>query len=195
MDEGVVNPLQGFLPGREFFPSNARLPDKQLGVESAAVSDYNRLYEAWYLNTNGDSDLAAKQADRAFKATWGATSINGQTKQLTKYPIEKAYGKEYGGYLEPDEIRNALISDVKSVPKYKDLEDDDIFLQYDHITAREWGSKNGYPTYKVLIRNKQGVIEPLPEPELDRWAPQRLKDKTQSQESKGLEIRQNKFGK
>lgn len=195
MDEGIVNPVQGFLPGREFFPSDARLPDRQLGIESAAVNDYNRLYEAWYLNTNGDSDLAAKQADRAFKATWGVTSVNGQTKQLTKYPIEKAYGKKYGGYLEPNEIRASLISDVKSFPKYKDIDDSDIFLQYDHITAREWGSKNGYPTYKVLIRNKQGVIEPLPEPELDRWAPQKLKDKTQSQEIKGLNIRQNKFGK
>lgn len=145
------------------FSRNASLPDRQLGVETAAVNDYNRLYETWYLNTNGNDDLAKQQADRAFKASWGTTAVNGQSKQLTKYPIEQAYPM-----LSTEEIKGSLVKDLKSLPEYEDLDESKVFLQYDNRTAREWG---GQPSYRVLILNKDGVIEPIPDQSKSRWKP------------------------
>lgn len=146
-----------------FFSTDASLPDRQLGIENAAVNDYNRLYETWYLNTNGNDDLAKQQADRAFKASWGTTAVNGQSKQLTKYPIEQAYPM-----LNTDEIKDSLVKDLQSLPEYKDIDKNKVFLQYDNRTAREWGSQ---PSYRVLILNKDGVIEPIPDPSKSRWKP------------------------
>lgn len=146
------------------FSRDAKLPDRQLGVETAAVNDYNRLYETWYLNTNGNSDLARQQADRAFKSSWGTTAVNGQAKQLTKYPIEQAYPM-----LSAEELKGALVKDLKTLPEYKDIESDKVFLQYDKGTAREWGKAS--PTYKVLIQNKDGLFEPIADGTQSRWAP------------------------
>jgi hypothetical protein len=142
---------------------DASLPDRQLGVHIAAVSDYDKLYETWYLNTNGDADLAKKQADRAFKSSWGTTAINGQAKQLTKYPVEKAYPM-----LETKDLKTSLMSDLKILPEYKDISEDKVFLQYDSRTAREWGKQ---PSYRVLVMNKDGVIEPVADTSKSRWAP------------------------
>ena len=145
------------------FSRNASLPDRQLGVETAAVNDYDRLYETWFLNTNGNADLAKQQADRAFKNSWGTTAINGQEKQLTKYPVEQAYPK-----LDTAELKKSLVSDLKTLPEYKDVSDDKVFLQYDARTAREWGNQ---PSYRVLILNKDGVIEPIADTAKSRWKP------------------------
>jgi hypothetical protein len=145
------------------FSRNATLPDRQLGVESAAVNDYDRLYETWFLNTNGNADIAKQQADRAFKNSWGTTSINGQEKQLTKYPVEQAYP-----LLDTPTLKKSLVSDLKTLPEYKDIADDKVFLQYDSRTAREWGNQ---PSYRVLILNKDGVLEPIPDPAKSRWKP------------------------
>ena len=145
------------------FSKNASLPDRQLGVETAAVNDYDRLYETWYLNTNGNADIAKQQADRAFKSSWGTTAINGQSKQLTKYPIEQAYPK-----LDATELKKSLVTDLKTLPEYKNISDDKVFVQYDNRTAREWGNQ---PSYRVLILNKDGLLEPIADPTKSRWKP------------------------
>jgi len=142
---------------------NASLPDTQLGVEAAAINDYKRLYKTWYLSTNGDAELAEKQAKLALKRTWGTTAINGQSKQLTKFPIEIAYPN-----MPAKEIKKDLMKDLKSLPEYKDLADDDVIIQWDTRTAREFKQ---YPSYRVLIFNKDGVLEPIADENLARWKP------------------------
>lgn len=154
-DEGVLS-------------GDATLPNRQLGVEVAAVNDYNRVYETAYLNSNGDEDIAKQQADRIFKSSWGTTAINGQSKQLTKYPIEKAYPD-----LDTVELKKSLMKDLRSLPEYKDVSDDKVFLQYDARTAREWGNN---PSYQVLILNKNGVIEPVADVAKSRWQPAYAKE-------------------
>ena len=145
------------------FSKNATLPDRQLGVETAAINDYDRLYETWYLNTNGNTDLAKQQADRAFKTSWGTTAVNGQSKQLTKYPIEHAYP-----LLDAVDLKKSLVTDLKTLPEYKGISDDKVFLQYDNRTAREWGAQ---PSYRVLILNENGLIEPIADQAKSRWKP------------------------
>ena len=145
------------------FSVNASLPNQQLGVEAAAINDYKRLYKTWYLNTNGDAELAEKQAKLALKRTWGTTGVNGDSKQLTKYPIEQAYPG-----MPTKEIKKDLMKDLKSLPEYKDLADDDVIVQWDARTAREFRQ---YPSYQVLIFNKEGVLEPIADENLARWKP------------------------
>jgi len=160
-DQALTNIADIFDTG--IFSGNANLPNRQLGVETSALNDYDKIYKTWFLNTNGDADIAKQQADRTFKNSWGTTSVNGVEKQLTKYPIEKAYPK-----LDSTEIKNSLVTELKGLPEYKDIAGEDVFLQYDKDTAREWGSN---PKYKVLIRNKDGVIEPVLDRSKSRWGP------------------------
>ena len=150
------------------FSKNATLPDRQLGVETAAINDYDRLYETWYLNTNGNTDLAKQQADRVFKNSWGTTAVNGQSKQLTKYPIEQAYPK-----LDAPTIKQALMLDLATLPEYKEVPEDKVFVQYDNRTAREWGTSQ--PKYRVLIQNTNGLLEPISDPAFSHWAPDHTK--------------------
>ena len=70
--------------------------------------------------------------------------------------------------LSTEEIKGSLVKDLKSLPEYKDLDENKVFLQYDNRTAREWG---GQPSYRVLILNKDGVIEPIPDQSKSRWKP------------------------
>lgn len=151
------------------FSVNASLPNQQLGVEAAAIKDYKRLYKTWYLNTNGDAELAEKQAKLALKRTWGTTGVNGDSKQLTKYPIEQAYPG-----MPTKEIKKDLMKDLKSLPEYKDLADDDVFITWrEGVTDRQFKQ---YPSYQILILNEDGMLEPpllgddgLWKPDYDSW--------------------------
>jgi len=158
----VINTVRDIFD-KGAFSINASLPDTQLGVEAAAINDYKRLYKTWYLSTNGDAELAEKQAKLALKRTWGTTAINGQSRQLTKYPIETAYPD-----MPVKEIKKDLMKDLKSLPEYKDLADDDVIIQWDTRTAREFKQ---YPSYRVLIYNKDGALEPIADENLARWKP------------------------
>lgn len=158
----VINTVQDTFD-EGVFSMNASLPQQQLGVEAAAINDYKKLYETWYLNTNGDAELAKKQAQKALKRTWGTTNVNGTSKQLTKYPIEDAYAG-----MSSKDIKKELMDDVRAIDAYKDLEDDEVIIQWDQRTAREYGQ---YPTYQVLVFNKDGVLEPVADETLQRWKP------------------------
>lgn len=158
----VINTVQdAFDEG--IFSRNASLPQQQLGVESAAVNDYKKLYETWFLNSNGDATLAKKQAIKALKRTWGTTNVNGTSKQLTKYPIEAAYSG-----MPAKDIKHELMSDLKKLDQYKDLGSGDVIIQWDERTAREYRDR---PSYQVLIFNKEGVLEPVADKNLQRWKP------------------------
>lgn len=151
------------------FSVNASLPNQQLGVEAAAINDYKRLYKTWYLNTNGDAELAEKQAKLALKRTWGTTGVNGDSKQLTKYPIEQAYPG-----MPTKEIKKDLMKDLKSEPLYEGIDPDDVIVHWrPGITDRQYKQ---YPYYQVQIRNKEGYLEPaligdggLWKPDYDGW--------------------------
>jgi len=145
------------------FNFNASLPQQQLGVESAAINDYKKLYKTWYLSTNGDADLAKKQAQKALKRTWGTTDVNRTSNQLTKYPIEKAYPG-----MPVKEIKKELIVDIKALEAYRDIDPDDVIIQWDARTAREYSK---YPSYQVLVFNKEGLLEPVVNKTHQRWSP------------------------
>lgn len=146
------------------FFSSVKLPDKQLGVESAAVNEYNNLFESWYVYTNGDEKLAKEQAALAMKRNWGTTSINGNKKQLTKYPVENKYPN-----IDSKVLRADLVASVKALPKYKNVADEDIYLTYDAITAREWRTTDS-PSYAVVVKNENGVFEPIADEKGSRWS-------------------------
>lgn len=136
------------------FSMNASLPNQQLGVEEAAVKEYKDLYKTWYLNTNGDTELAKKQAQKALKRTWGTTGVNRKSKQLTKYPIEKAYPG-----MGTKEIKEDLMSDVRKIHAFKDVSPDDVYIQWDpRITGREYSK---YPRYRILAENEEGLLDPV----------------------------------
>ena len=70
-------------------------------------------------------------------------------------------------------------SDIKSLPDYKDLPDENFFLDTDAITERQWNSSEP-PSYKVRVKNKDGVFEPVPDPKIERWTPGSFKDITKN---------------
>ena len=136
------------------FTFNPSSGDSQLGVESHAVKEYKDLYETWFLNTNGNADLAREQAQKAIKRNWGVTGVNSKSRQLTKYPIED----QYPG-MPAKVIKAELMGDIKQIEAFKDIDPDDVFIQWDpRITAREAGK---YPRYRIIAFNKEGVLDPV----------------------------------
>ena len=140
--------------GEGVFTFNPSSGDSQLGVESHAVKEYKDLYETWFLNTNGNADLAREQAQKAIKRNWGVTGVNSKSRQLTKYPIED----QYPG-MPAKVIKAELMVDIKKIEAFKDTDPDDVFIQWDpRITAREAGK---YPRYRIIAFNKEGVLDPV----------------------------------
>lgn len=146
-----------------------KLPsDAKLGYNQALINDYERTYDSWFMYTNGDVKIAEEQTKKALNRLWGVSTINGQ-ERLVKYPIEKAYPN-----IDPDELRKKLVSEVKNIPKYKDIDENNILLQDTVETARLWDT--GQPTYQVIVKNKNGVFETVMDGDMDSWTPGKASD-------------------
>ena len=170
----------------KIFSLDASLPDQQLGVAPAAINDYKKLFKTYYLYTNGDADLAEKQAKIAMKRTWGTTSVNGQSKQLTQYPIEQAYPG-----MPVKEIKKELMRDIHSIPSFKDLDGDSVIVHpLRGVTDREYGQ---YPRYQILFFNEGGELEPMPVGDDGLWKPdyESWKSKTKK-ENEALRLEKDK---
>lgn len=151
-------------PFSNMFGIAPSLPDDpQLGYNQALLNDYERTYESWYNYTNGDAKIAEDQTKKSLNRLWGVSEING-SKRLVKYPVEKAYPN-----IEPAELRKKLVNDVKAIKKYKDINEEDILIQDTMDTARLWNT--GTPTYRVIVKNKDGVFENVFDNDLDAWTP------------------------
>lgn len=151
-------------PFSNMFGIAPSLPDDpQLGYNQALLNDYERTYESWYNYTNGDAKIAEDQTKKSLNRLWGVSEING-SKRLVKYPVEKAYPN-----IEPAELRKKLVDDVKAIKKYKDINEEDILIQDTMDTARLWNT--GTPTYRVIVKNKDGVFENVFDNDLDAWTP------------------------
>lgn len=151
-------------PFSNMFGIAPSLPDDpQLGYNQTLLNDYERTYESWYVYTNGDEKIAQEQTKKTLNKFWGVSEING-SKRLIKYPVEKAYPN-----IEPAELRKKLVDDVKAIKKYKDINEEDILIQDTMDTARLWNT--GTPTYRVIVKNKDGVFENVFDNDLDAWTP------------------------
>lgn len=156
-------------PFSNMFGIAPSLPDDpQLGYNQALLNDYERTYESWYNYTNGDAKIAEDQTKKSLNRLWGVSEING-SKRLVKYPIEKAYAN-----IDPAELRKKLVNDVKAIKKYKDINEEDILIQDTMDTARLWNT--GTPTYRVIVKNKDGVFENVFDNDLDAWTPGKNSD-------------------
>lgn len=156
-------------PFSNMFGIAPSLPDDpQLGYNQALLNDYERTYESWYNYTNGDAKIAEDQTKKSLNRLWGVSEING-SKRLVKYPVEKAYPN-----IEPAELRKKLVDDVKAIKKYKDINEEDILIQDTMDTARLWNT--GTPTYRVIVKNKDGVFENVFDNDLDAWTPGKSSD-------------------
>ena len=147
----------------------------QAGIELTMESDYKRTYETYYKASNGDERLAKEQTRRVLERDWGVTSINGTSKQLTKYPIEREYAmmdasNKYNFGPSTKWIKKELVADLRKYPGYEDIPPEDIFLIGDDLTGRE-KSAGKYPSYKVEVFNKKGEFDPFLPPEIQRWYP------------------------
>ena len=133
-----------------WFDFDAALPNEpQLGVEPEAIAEYKRLYKTWYYNTNGNDELAKRQALKSMERNWGTTSINGVDNQLTKYPIEKQYPD-----MPYKEIKKDLINDLKGLG-YTDIDPKQVYIQDDALTARQAGKG---ATYQVMMPDETGKL-------------------------------------
>lgn len=156
-------------PFSNMFGIAPSLPDDpQLGYNQALLNDYERTYESWYNYTNGDAKIAEDQTKKSLNRLWGVSEING-SKRLVKYPVEKAYPN-----IDPAELRKKLVDDVKAIKKYKDINEEDILIQDTMDTARLWNT--GTPTYRVIVKNKDGVFENVFDNDLDAWTPGKNSD-------------------
>jgi hypothetical protein len=144
------------------------LGDSQLGYNQALLNDYERTYESWYNYTNGDAKIAEDQTEKSLNRLWGVSEMNG-SKRLVKYPVEKAYPN-----IAPEDLRKQLVDNVKAIKKYKDINEEDILIQDTMDTARLWNT--GAPTYRVIIKNKDGVFENVFDNDLDAWTPGKNSD-------------------
>lgn len=169
-----------------FFSLDASLPKKgkvpffkevvtQAGIETAITRDYKNAFEVYYMSSKGDVNLATKLTKEKLLVDWGVTDINGTSKQLTKYPIEKEYAMmdasnrhNYG----PDTkyLKQELLSDLKQISEYSNIKAEDVFLIGDEQTGREkYGGLN--PSYKVMIFNESGQLEVPIDENYRRWTP------------------------
>lgn len=156
-------------PFSNMFGIAPNLPDDpQLGYNQALLNDYERTYESWYNYTNGDAKIAEDQTKKSLNRLWGVSEMNG-SKRLVKYPVEKAYPN-----IAPEDLRKQLVDNVKAIKKYKDINEKDILIQDTMDTARLWNT--GTPTYRVIIKNKDGVFENVFDNDLDAWTPGKNSD-------------------
>ncbi|CAB4150172.1 hypothetical protein UFOVP571_4 [uncultured Caudovirales phage] len=156
-------------PFSNWFGRAPSLPDDpQLGYNQALLNDYERTYESWYNYTNGDAKIAEDQTAKSLNRLWGVSEMNG-SKRLVKYPVEKAYPN-----IAPEDLRKQLVDNVKAIKKYKDINEEDILIQDTMDTARLWNT--GAPTYRVIIKNKDGVFENVFDNDLDAWTPGKNSD-------------------
>lgn len=144
----IINNLFDTTPFFPFFD-----PSIQSGKEAAAIDDYLERYKSWYTSNGGDANLAKQNADKDFKNIWGVTDIHG-SKEITKYPLNYAYP-----YIDEKKYRSSLTTDLKKNEKYKNITTDDVFLQWDLQTAREWNTEP--PSYKIFIKDKDGNLAPI----------------------------------
>lgn len=151
----------GFIP---FISFDAASPsDSPVSMSSHVISEYRGLYEKWYLATNGNADIAKKQAMDSLKRNWGTTSVNGISNQLTKYPIEN----QYPG-MTSEQIKTELLEDLRSIG-FSELEGDKVYIQADNITARQAGKG---ATYIIQYENKDGILEQVSSDDGEfRWKP------------------------
>jgi len=57
-----------------------------LAIPNGALAEYNRLFETVYMTSDGDVNLARREAGRAVTATWRYTDVNGEPKLLKHAP-------------------------------------------------------------------------------------------------------------
>lgn len=170
---------KGWLEGDANLPEIGRIPFfktklTQLGVESGITVDYKNAYKIYYLSSNGDHRIAQQEALRSIERDWGTTEINGTSKQLTKFPIEKQYAiLDAGGNNSgptADEIKDELKAELKkALPEFiKGKSKKDIFLTWDLDTARE--VKSGQrPLYTVYVKGSDDKLRLPPDPRFIRW--------------------------
>lgn len=184
--ESIVNEMADAFDNSWFFEANAKLPQRgsipffkdtviQAGIELELEREYKNTFETYYKASNGDLRLAKEQTRRVMERDWGVTSINGTSKQLEKYPIEREYAmmdasNKFNFGPSTKWIKKELVADLRKHPEYEDIEPKDIFLKSDDQTGRE-RSAGKYPSYKVEVFNKKGEFDPYLPPEVRRWYP------------------------
>jgi hypothetical protein len=184
--DAIVNEMADAFDKSWFFQANAKLPQRgkipffkdtvtHAGIELALEDDYKNTFKTYYKASNGDERLAKEQTRRVMERDWGVTSINGTSKQLTKYPIEREYAmmdasNKFNFGPSTKWLKKELVADLRKHPGYEDIEPEDIFLEGDDQTGRE-KSAGQYPSYKVQVFNKKGEFDPYLPPEVRRWYP------------------------
>lgn len=169
-----------------FFSLDASLPKKgkipffketitQLGIETAITRDFKNAFEIYYMSSNGDVNLATQLTKEKLLIDWGITDINGTSKQLTKYPIEREYAmmdasNSYNYGPTTKYLKQQLLSDLKQNPEYANIKAEEVFLLGDEQTGREkYGGLN--PSYKIMIFNESGQLEVPMDENYRRWTP------------------------
>lgn len=184
--ESVVNEMADAFDKSWFFQANANLPKRgkipffkdvvtQAGVEVALEREYKSTFKTYYKASNGDERLAREQTRRVMEKDWGVTDINGTSKQLTKYPIEKEYAmmdasNKFNFGPSTKWLKKELVADLRKHSGYEDIKPEDIFLDGDDQTGREKFAGQ-YPSYKVEVFNKKGEFDPYLPPGMRRWYP------------------------
>lgn len=125
---------------------------RKVNLSDQAIADYQDIFETEYLYT-GDEEIAKKSAASIFQRTYGVTGVNGG-QRIVRYPPEKYYAVKG---LDNSWMREQLISEVKSLPQYKDATQDDVILVPDSITARE--SSQGKPSYVINVKQPDGSYD------------------------------------
>jgi len=125
---------------------------RKVSLSNQAIADYQDIFDTEYLYT-GDEEIAKKSAASIFQRTYGVTSVNGGQK-VVRYPPEKYYAVKG---LDNSWMREQLLSEVRSIPQYKDARDEDVILVPDSETARE--SSQGRPSYVVNVKQPDGSFD------------------------------------
>jgi hypothetical protein len=125
------------------FPNNKNITD-------AMTADYRNIYEQEYIRC-GDPVIAKESANTLIKKTYGVSKINGR-KEIMPFAPEQYYSLPN---TDNEWMRKQLIDTVKSLDNYKQIEDKNIGIVADSLTALDIKSKQR-PTYKITVRTDQG---------------------------------------
>lgn len=143
------------IDGERWYWPDSSFDDRTTSIQrDKALLDYQTLFDDYY-KTTGDQDLATTLANKDFSRQYTITQVSGE-KRLMKYAPELYYSvPELNREQNTKWQRKQLQEDVSLAVGTK-VKNENIILIPDEQTAREANSKEGQPSYSILIRNEEG---------------------------------------
>lgn len=151
---------------RSFFDQVPFVPltDPSLGnsvdMRKRAMGDYEEAFRDYFMRSNGDVELAKKQALQEMRVTWGVTNVTGPS-AVMKFAPERS--RVYAGIEDASgKFAAQAITAIKEANGV-DVERKNLVIMESRGTAEKF-VRGEPPTYTLGYRDKAGLVQFMPKP-------------------------------